>query len=252
MNRIAVVVMLTSIVANLPRSMANAESPWRSLPLITDGKVDAAWQQIGGGRFAVDEGTLRTESDETGLGMLLYSKEAFGNCQIRVVFRAKEAHSNSGVFIRIDDGVLEIAKNKQKRTKQSQEEMKAESDKELGLWYPVHRGFEVQISEAGDEHHRTGSIYSLAKAEPLPKLASDGWRTMIVTLKGTRVQVDVDDRCVCTFDSDARDLPPRKQFWEPKRENKRPKVGYIGLQNHEPADVVWFKEVSVRSSAATR
>jgi len=33
---------------------------------------------------------------------------------------------------------------------------------------------------------------------------------------------------------------------EPKREPKRPEAGYIGLQNHDPGDIVWFKEVSVR------
>ena len=27
----------------------------------------------------------------------------------------------------------------------------------------------------------------------------------------------------------------------------RPVAGYLGLQNHDPGDVVWFKEVSVRS-----
>ena len=33
----------------------------------------------------------------------------------------------------------------------------------------------------------------------------------------------------------------------PIREIKRPTHGYIGLQNHDPGDIVWFKEVSVRS-----
>ncbi len=99
------------------------------------------------------------------MGMLLYSKEAFGNCQIRVVFRGKETKSNAGVFMRIDDGVLKIAERSEVRKKQSTEEENIESEKELGPWYPVHRGFEVQISEIGDEQHRTGSIYSLAKEE---------------------------------------------------------------------------------------
>jgi hypothetical protein len=31
------------------------------------------------------------------------------------------------------------------------------------------------------------------------------------------------------------------------REPKRPVVGYIGLQNHDPGEIVWFREVSVRS-----
>ncbi len=45
----------------------------------------------------------------------------------------------------------------------------------------------------------------------------------------------------------AADAPPRKHWSEPVRERKRPARGYIGLQNHDPGDVVWFKEVSVRS-----
>ncbi len=33
---------------------------------------------------------------------------------------------------------------------------------------------------------------------------------------------------------------------EGKREPKRPETGWLGLQNHDPGDVVWFREVSVR------
>jgi len=249
MKRIVALLILALAFAcfTIPESVAQAEPPWHSLPLIAEGKVDAAWKQIGGGQFVVDGDTLRGESDETGMGMLLYSKDAFGNCRIRVVFRGEKTKSNAGVFIRIDEGVIKIADNKEVRRKLSAEEEQDESEKELGPWYPVHRGFEVQISEAGDEHHRTGSVYSLAKAERLPPLAADGWRTMIITLKGNLVQVEVDGKCVCTFDSESSDLPERKHFWEPKRENKRPQIGYIGLQNHGPEDVVWFKEVSVQS-----
>lgn len=246
MQRIFTVAAITFVFSAIQPSFAKAEPPWRALPLTTDGKVDAAWKQIGGGRFVVEDGTLRGESDETGMGMLLYSKEAFGNSQIRVVFRGQETRSNAGVFIRIEDGILKIAENKEVRKKQSREEEKYESEMELGPWYPVHRGFEVQISEIGDEQHRTGSIYSLARADQLPPLAADGWRTMVITLKGNLIDVDVDGKRVCSFDSETTSLPKRKQYWEPKRENKRPQTGYIGLQNHGPGDVVWFKEVSVR------
>jgi hypothetical protein len=249
MKSVFAVAVYTLVVLCMQVSFANAEPPWRSLPLIAEGKVNAAWKQIGGGQFVVDQGTLRGESDETGMGMLLYSKEAFGNCRIRVVFRGKDMTSNAGVFIRIDEGVLKIADSQEVRKKMSRKEEQEESENELGAWYPVHRGFEVQISEAGDEHHRTGSIYSLAKAEPLPPIPADGWRTMIITLKGNLVQVEVDGKRVCTFDSESADVPQRRIYWEPKRENKRPQIGYIGLQNHGPKDVVWFKEVSVKSLA---
>jgi hypothetical protein len=219
---------------------------WRPLPLIREGKVDPAWKQIGGGKFVVDDSALRTVGDEAGMGMLLYTREKLGNCQIRVVYRSQQARSNSGVFVRIDDGVVKFGDAKEVRRKLSLEQMQEESEKELGAWYPVHRGYEVQISEGGDAYHRTGSIYSLSKAAPLPKLKADGWRTMVITLKGTIVDVDVDGSRISTFDSEAKDLPKRKQWYEPKREPKRPPVGYIGLQNHDPGDVVWFKEVNVR------
>jgi hypothetical protein len=65
-----------------------SDAAWRSLPLITDGKVDTNWIHVGWGGFIVDEGVLRTEPSPKGLGLLVYQKERLGNCQIRVVFKA--------------------------------------------------------------------------------------------------------------------------------------------------------------------
>src|SRR4051812_37665696 len=99
-----------------PGAVAGAEGPaedgWRTLPLLKDGKVDPSWAQVGWGGFAALKDGLRTDSDEHGMGLLLYTKEKFGNCQIRVVYRSKDAKSNSGVFIRIDDGILERVKER--------------------------------------------------------------------------------------------------------------------------------------------
>jgi hypothetical protein len=86
---------------------SQAEPAWQALPLISDGKVDSSWTHVGWGGFAVDDGALRTECDPRGLGLLVYTKERFGNCQIRIVFRTKDARSNSGVYVRIDDGILD-------------------------------------------------------------------------------------------------------------------------------------------------
>jgi hypothetical protein len=70
---------------------------------------------------------------------------------------------------------------------------------------------------------------------------------MIITLDGEHVTVDVDGKTVTKFDSASASVPPRKTWSEPIREIKRPTHGYIGLQNHDPGDVVWFKEVAVRN-----
>ncbi|HTK77964.1 MAG TPA: DUF1080 domain-containing protein [Gemmataceae bacterium] len=232
----------------------DAAGGWRALPLIKDGKVDPAWSHVGYGGWTVEDGAIRTDSDERGLGLLVYRPEKFGNCQIRVVFKAKDARSNSGVYIRIDDGILSKLTEKHapaRRTadgKLQPESLKTfedASERDLGPWYAVHHGYEVQICDTGDPGHRTGSIYSLARTSGATAKAGE-WRTMIITLTGNKVQVDLDGKRVTEFDADAKDLPARKQWHEPKREPKRPTAGYIGLQTHDPGDVVWFKEISVR------
>lgn len=233
---------------------STSEPAWRQLPLIADGKVDPNWVHLGWGGFVVDDGALRTDCDPKGLGLLVYKKERLGNCQIRVVFKTKEAKSNSGVYVRIADGILEQVKQPGaaferdatgKPTKKSMEKMQASAEREEGPWFAVHRGYEVQIAGGGDPLHGTGALYSLATSSAASKKAGE-WITMIITLAGDKIFVDLDGQRVTTFDPRSPNLPPQKQWHEPKREPKRPEAGYIGLQNHDPGDVVWFKEVSVR------
>jgi hypothetical protein len=232
---------------------------WRALPLIKDGKVDPAWVQVGYGGFAVEDGSLRTEGDEKGLGLLLYRKEKFGDCQVRVVYRPKDAKSNSGVYVRIGEGILERVNDKHaparrdargQLTKESLRIFQEASDKVRGPWYAVHHGYEVQICDgAAGKRSRTGAVYSLAEAAALPAKAPTEWRTMIITLKGNLVLVDIDGKRVTTFDPAGKDVPATREWYEPRREPKRPTTGYLGLQNHDPGDVVYFKEVSVRPLA---
>jgi hypothetical protein len=252
------ILFATAVAGALPilRGAAPGSDPaWRSLPLISDGKADPNWVHVGWGGFVVDDGALRTECDPKGLGLLVYKKERLGNCQIRVVFKTKDARSNAGVYVRIDDGILKQVSTPGaefdrdaagKISPASMEKMKSSAEREEGPWFAVHRGYEVQITDAGDSWHRTGSIYSLAPSSAVSKKAPDEWKTMLITLAGTRILVDLDGQRITTLDTASPNLPPRQQWHEPKREPKRPEAGYIGLQNHDPGDVVWFKEVSVR------
>jgi hypothetical protein len=247
------VVLLTAhLMADDPE-----EASWRELPLVAKGKIHADWKHLWGGGFSVmDDGSLRTDCDDTGMGLLLYTKERFGNCRIRVVYRSEDARSNAGVYVRIDDGVLARANDplprrerdsKGRLTQDSLQRIADSSEAEREAWYPVHHGYEVQICDVGDEFHRTGAVYSLAPAAaPRDKPATE-WKTMIITLQGDKVLVDVDGKRLATFDPDSPDVPERDHWSEPRREPKRPLSGYIGLQNHDPGDVVYFKEVSVRA-----
>ncbi len=67
----------------------DSEPGWRPLPLITDGRINENWCHVGWGGFAVDGDALRTECDSRGLGLLVYMRERFGNCQLRIVFQVQ-------------------------------------------------------------------------------------------------------------------------------------------------------------------
>jgi hypothetical protein len=258
LTRSFVVVAISTLVS----TDIYADDAWRLLPLIENGNVAAEWKHVGYGKLVVDGDAVRTECDERGLGLAVWTKEKLGNCQIRVVFRTKDARSNAGVIVRLDDGVLDwlgkdspaVSRDKDgKLPPEMIARMQAASEKEEGVWYTVHHGYEVQICDTGDAMHRTGAVYSLAAAAPEATKAQPGqWRTMIITLDGNLVKVEQDGKLLATFNSASKDVPPRKMWYEPKREAKRPETGYIGLQTHDPADVVWFKEVSVRPLASDR
>ncbi len=237
-----------------------AAGTWRALPLIKDGQVDPSWVQIGWGRFVVDGDSLRTECDEKGMGLLLYKPESFGDCQIRVTYKSQNPKSNAGVFVRIDPGILERVSERTAPVKRNEdgklatgalEQLMEASEMDRGPWYAVHHGYEVQICDDADPNHRTGAIYSLAKAEPLPPSGSGDWRTMLITLQVNLVRVEVDGKSITSFDPDSKNVPSKRDWYEPKREPKRPHSGHLGLQNHDPGDVVYFKEVSVRPLSKT-
>ncbi len=229
---------------------------WCPLPLIQNGHLAPQWQQAGWGQMLVEGDAIKTDPSEKGLGLLVYTTEKFGDCQIRIVYKPQDNRDNAGVHIRMDDGILKwvgkdsIAVKRNEKGKLSPEmsaKMQEASEKEEGAWYAVHHGYEVQVSDSGDQFHRTGSIYSFAPAADLPPAPATGWRTMLITLDGPRVLIELDGKELTRFDSTTKDLPARKIWHEPKREHPRPTTGYIGLQTHDPGDTVYFKEVSVRS-----
>jgi hypothetical protein len=204
-----------SALADEPRPRP-AES-WRPL---FDGKTLDGWEQVGPGKFVLQDGLLRSEG---GMGLLWYTKEKFGNCVIRVVYKTSDRRSNSGVFIRI-------------------------ADKPKDPWYGVHHGFEVQICDSEDEYHGTGAVYSLSKSTSRPVKPAGEWNTMEITLKGQRILVSVNGAQVNDFDPETAQVPKRTKDYEPER-GPRPETGYIGLQNHDDFSSdkhVSFKEVSVR------
>lgn len=202
---------------------AQDKSEWRQL---FNGKDLTGWKQVGPGSHYVENGLLKSKG---GMGLLVWEGEKFQNCVIRVQFAMRDSNSNSGVFIRIP-------------TMPTEE------------WMPVNKGYEVQIDNAPeksgeDDYHYTGMLYSLTK--PLAKTGKPGpqWNTMEITLDGPRTIVYLNGVKVTDF-KEGDPVPAKKFDFEPER-GPRPESGYMGIQNHSDKDVVFFKEVSVKSLKKT-
>ncbi len=214
-ERLVVGLLLALAVAS---SVHAAAESWRPL---FNGKDLRGWKHVGPGEMTVEDGLIRTHG---GMGLLYWTGGKLGNCVIRVVFRMRDPNDNSGVFIRIPI--------------EPREE-----------WMPVHYGYEVQIDNEPeksneDDHHVTGTLYSLTKALARPGKPGPEWNTMEITLEGPRTLVTLNGVKVTDY-TEGQAVPPRKFDFEPQR-GPRPDEGYIGLQNHSDKDVVFFKEVAVR------
>jgi hypothetical protein len=197
---------------------AQDKAGWRQL---FNGKDLTGWKQVGPGSHYVENGLIKSKG---GMGLLVWEREKFQDCILRVVFAMRDSNSNSGVFIRIP-------------TMPTEE------------WMPVNKGYEVQIDNAPeksgeDDYHYTGMLYSLTK--PLAKTGKPGpqWNTMEITLDGPRTIVYLNGVKVTDF-KEGDPVPAKKFNFEPER-GPRPLSGYIGIQNHSDVDVVFFKEVSVK------
>ena len=189
---------------------------WKQL---FDGKDLTGWKHVGPGFMTVEDGLIQTHG---GMGLLYWTGGKLGDCVIRVVYKMRDHNDNSGVFIRIPI--------------EPREE-----------WMPVHYGYEVQIDNEApgeDEHHITGTLYSLTKPLARPGKPGPEWNTMEITLDGPRTIVVVNGTKVTDY-TEGEPVPPRKFSFEPQR-GPRPNEGYIGLQNHSDQDVVFFKEVAVK------
>ena len=185
---------------------------WRS---VFNGKSVEGWQLVGPGAVRLENNELVTDG---GMGLFWYTREQFGDCRIRVLFKPTAADDNSGVFIRIPEPPADP-------------------------WYGVHHGYEVQIENNGDDWHRTGCLYSITKAKEKVNARVNEWNTIVITLAGKRTIVEVNDVVITDY-TEGDPVPPRTDETEPER-SPRPDKGFIGLQNHGGDAHVHFREVSV-------
>jgi hypothetical protein len=213
MKRHTLLILLAALLALTSCSETPGADP--NAKQLFNGKDLDGWVMTGPGEFVVEDGAMKTVG---GMGLLYYSREKFGNCTIRVVFKTASERANSGVIVRLPEQPGDP-------------------------WYGVHNGYEVQIDSEADDWHSTGAIYSLAKVTARPQKPQGEWNLLEIVLDGPTTRSIVNGVQVMEFDP-SEPVPPRKQWFEPVR-GPRPDEGYIGLQNHDANSVVYFKEVSV-------
>lgn len=94
-------------------------------------------------------------------------------------------------------------------------------------WVAVHKGYEIQICDTAAPKCRTGSIYSFQDATHVPTREVGQWNTMTIRIVGQRYTVWVNGELVNEYTGE------------------RSIRGHIGVQNHDDASPVAYRDIRV-------
>lgn len=177
--------------------------------LLTPGM--AGWRMAGEGGFRPSDGGIESYG---GPGLLWYAEREFEDFVLRVRWRLKNGHDNSGVFIRIPP-----------------------LERDLGP--AIREGYEVQIDDRGVDPdagtldsrlHLTGAVYRLAPAIANASGPVGMWNDFEIAATGGTIQVTLNDVPVAQLENGTR----RRR-------------GHIALQAHHDGSSVQFQAVDIRA-----
>lgn len=141
-----------------------------------------------------------------GIGLLWYSARPFRDFELRLQWRVASPDDNSGVFVRFPPP----------------------TDPSVA----VPGGLEIQIYDgATGEPQKTGALYDVQPAFRRNSNAPGAWNDYTIRVVGNQVTVVLNGLEVNTYEAP---------------EGALPQSGHLGLQNHGPDDVVWFRRVRIR------
>ncbi|WP_234018991.1 MULTISPECIES: family 16 glycoside hydrolase [unclassified Streptomyces] len=203
---------------------------------ILDGTQEqfAKWEQVGGGRFNLNEdGSITSRTDVSGMGMLWFPARKYGDFSLKLQWRDDApgtGNANGGVFVRFP------------WVHDNPEEPNPE-------WVAIKYGHEIQVLDKPDgDMYKTGSVYGFDRVG----LAGAG-----VTQKGTwnDYEVKVVDQhfsiyrngvLINEFDNTGGQVfePPRGD--DPGTDGRRYASGYLGLQVHSTTDVISYRDIRVK------
>jgi hypothetical protein len=211
---------------------AGIEPGFTSLFDGTEGSFNA-WHAVGEGAFALVDGSVVAQPG-SGLGLLYYARQPFGDFTLRLQFRLDRLDDNSGVFVRFRDP---------RRPVPDRTNPAASHAYTNQAWVGVDTGFEVQIDEQakgdpqrgipdGLDTHRTGAIYNIdigptASMQGFhrgPVLEAGRWNDYEIDVQGDTYTVRLNGKDTTTFSN--------KDAYRGKSATVDPLAGYLGLQAH--------------------
>lgn len=195
----------------------------------------AKWQQVGGGRFALDEqdGSITSSTTVDGMGMLWFPGRQYGDFSLKLQWRDDApgtGNANGGVFVRFPN------------VHDNPEEPNPE-------WVAIKYGHEIQINDRPDgDMYKTGSVYGfdrvgLAGAGVTPK---GTWNDYEIRVVDQHYSIYRNGVLLNEFDNDGGQVfePPRGD--DPGTDGRRFAAGHIGLQVHSTSDVVSYRDIRIR------
>ena len=224
------VLICTIAVTSLTAS--RADQP----PTVFNGKSLKAWDFAPGSWVIEEDGSVSCKMQVTkdkkgkerikGMGYL-WTKQQYSNFSLTLSYKLSEG-ANSGVFFRADKD------------------------------NPVQGGFEIQLLDnegfqkvkgKKDPKNLNGALYDCQAASSNPANPVGQWNDLKVTVKGSKLTVQMNGKVINEVDIDQWETPSKNPDGS---ENKfktalkdLPKTGYIGFQNH--GQVVWIKDIVIQS-----
>lgn len=170
----------------------------------------SGWSQAGPGSFANADATLTSQG---GMGLLWYQAKEFAAYSLKLDWKLT-GDSNSGVYVGFPPS----------------------GDPNSA----VNNGYEVQIDATDTPDRTTGSIYGFKAADQAARDAAlnppGEWNTYELLVEGERLQVFLNGVKINDFTNT-----------DPQRSLRQ---GHIGIQNHNAADQVAFRNIRIKELQA--
>ena len=107
-----------------------------------------------------------------------------------------------------------------------------------GGW-PVN-GYEVQVNNSQSDWKRTGSLYDIVNVIET-YVGDNEWYTEYIKVEGKRIIIKINDIVVVDYTE-----PEHPKRGEGDRAHRVLSSGTFALQGHDPASVIYYKDIMVR------